>query len=346
MEYCDQTKSRDLRWLLALGAAAGTFLLIFVPSDRWLNGGAAPGNALTAALLKLLLTVVLLTIVPALWARLAQRVSPWTLVFLSGLAYGSGVLLSGDAISALYAAALVVLPGLGLYALHRMRLSNFRTVIYESFLILAGMFVCACLSDLIREGDAYRSAKQILALYEETLAGLNLEFAEIGGSELLSTAQELVRMLKLSAEMIAVPMMLSAAMVAGLSNTLFSHLLNRRGGAVLTELPRFEDWRCERWYVVLIVAFSLVTFLLRLFGLKDAEALSAVADVLWRMPCALAGLCTVRSLAVRTHKGWIFWIAFAMLFTLTPIALLLLTVVGMLASLRSKSKVGEDGLQK
>lgn len=346
MEYCDQTKSRDLRWLLALGAAAGTFLLIFVPSDRWLSGGAVPGNALTAILFKLLLTAALLLIVPALWARLAQRVSPWVLVFLTGFAYGSGLLLFGDALSALYAAALIVLPGLGLYALQRMRLSNFRTVLYESFLILAGMFVCACLSDLIREGDAYLSAKRILALYAETLTGFDLEFAEIGGSQLLSTAQELVREMKLSAELIAVPMMLSAAMAAGLSNTLFSHLLNRRGGALLTELPRFEDWRCERWYVILIVAFSLVTFLLRLFGLKDAEALSAVADVLWRMPCALAGLCAVRSLAVSAHKGWIFWIAFAMLLTLPPVALLILTVVGMLASLRQKSKVGEDGLRK
>lgn len=346
MEYCDQTKSRDLRWLLALGAAAGTFLLIFVPSDRWLNGGAAPGNALTAALLKLILTVVLLTIVPALWARLAQRVSPWTLVFLSGLAYGSGVLLSGDAISALYAAALVVLPGLGLYALHRMRLSNFRTVIYESFLILAGMFVCACLSDLIREGDAYRSAKQILALYEETLAGLNLEFAEIGGSELLSTAQELVRMLKLSAEMIAVPMMLSAAMVAGLSNTLFSHLLNRRGGAVLTELPRFEDWRCERWYVIMIAIFSIVTATLSFSGVQAAMSLTPVAEVLWRMPCTLAGLCTIRKIGLRIGRGWILWIAVAMLIVLPPITGMILTLLGMLSSLRNRTNVGEDGLLK
>lgn len=345
MEHFDRTKTTDLRWLLALGAAVGTFLLVFVPGDWWLNGAKTSGETLTAILAKQFLTVSLLLIVPALWARLAQRVSPWTLILLAAAAYGFGYLFSRDTLSAVYAAAPVVLPGLGLYALQRLRLSNFRTVLYSTFLILAGLFVCACLPDLVREGDAYRSARRILSLYEETLAGFELQYAELGGAELFATAMDTVRAFKPNAETLAVPVLLSASMAAGLSNTLFSHLFNRRGGAVLNDLPRFEDWRCERWYVSLAALFSITTFLLSLFGMSSAEPLFTVAEVLWRMPCALAGLCVVRKLGVASHRGWIFWIAIAMLLTLPPIALMILAVVGMFASWKPSMKNGEDGIR-
>jgi hypothetical protein len=341
METYHQTKPNGLRWLFALGAAAGTFLLVFVPGGWWLKSAQQPDEILTAILLKQLLTVMLLLIVPSLWARLAHRTSPWVLVLLTGFAFGCGLLLSNDWTAALYAALLAALPGAGLYALQRLKLSNFRTVLYEAFLILAALFGYACLPDLIKSGDAYRSVKWILGLYTQMLGGLGASFYELGATDLLSTALESVDLLRMNAETIAVPILLTASMAAALSNVLFSHLFNRNGGANLTALPRFEDWRCERWYVILIAAFSLTTILLRLFGVKSADALSSVADVLWRMPCALAGLCTVRKLGIRARKGWIFWIAVAMLLTLPPAALLILTVLGMLSSLRSFKRDGE-----
>ncbi len=344
MEACNRTKPTDRRWLIALAAAVGTFLLVFVPGDWWLKSAQQPDAILTAIFLKQIFTVMLLLIVPTLWARLGHCVSPWTLVLLTGLAFGCGCLLSHDAVTALYTTLLAALPGVGLYALQRLKLSNFRTVLYESFLILAALFGYTCLPDLIRSGDAYRSVKWILALYTQMLEGMRADLIELGAESLLTTAADSVGLLQANAEGIAVPALLAAGMAAGLSNVLFSHLFNRDGRAKLAALPRFESWRCERWYVILIAAFSLTTILLRLFGVKSADALSSVADVLWRMPCALAGLSAVRMLALRAHKGWIFWVAIAALLTLPPVALLLLTVIGMLSSLRTK-RDGEDGIK-
>ena len=135
-------------------------------------------------------------------------------------------------------------------------------------------------------------------------------------------------------------------MTAGLTNTLFSHLFNRNGGVELVPLPRFELWRCERWYVVLCAVFLLVTLILGMSGVQAGDALSSVAGVLWRMPCLLAGLCTVRFLALQTGKKWIFWIAVAGLILLPTAGWMVLALIGALSALRKPMNVGEDGIRK
>ena len=346
MESCKRNRSTDLRWLLALCAAAGTFLLAFVPSGAWLSGTATPDGQLLAVFFKQALTVLLMLIVPALWARLAFRTMPWILAVLAGFAFGCGLLFEGSAKDALYTLLLLALPGVGLYGLQRFRIGNFRTVLYESFLILAALFGYACLRDLIREGDAFLSTKWILSRYGEILDGYATVDLDVYSAQILSTLRETVDAYRLSPEIVCVPALLLPSMAAGLSNTLFSHLMNRRGGADLTRLPAFADWRCERWYVILIAVFSIVTLILRLSRVQNAEALAAVADPLWRLPCSLAGLCTVRSIALRLRKGWIFWISVAVLLTIPFVGMLLLTVIGMLSSLKKPSNVGEDGNRK
>lgn len=343
MENCNRTEPSDLRWLFALCAAVGTVLLAFVPGERWLNAAKTPDALLSHIFLKQMLTLLLLAVVPSLWARTAHCVSPWMLVPLTGIAFGSGLLLNGGAVSALYTVLLIALPGVGLYVLQRLRLSNFRTVLYSSFLILAALFGYACLPDLIRYGDAYRPVKALLDLYEQVLTGMASELESV---QIVSALQSTFRLYRMNAESIGVPMLLTAAMTAALGNTLFSHLWNRKGGAELTPLPKFENWRCERWYVILAALFSLATILLWLFGVRSADALSSVAEVLFRIPCALAGLCAVRRLGLRVGRGWILWPAVAALVLLPPAAILILTVLGMLSSLRKQTNVGEDGIRK
>ena len=90
----------------------------------------------------------------------------------------------------------------------------------------------------------------------------------------------------------------------------------------------------------------LVTMLLGAMGVQGGDALSGVAGVLWRMPCTLAGLCTVRSIGLRLGKSWIFWIAIAMLVTLPMFAWMILAVIGMMSALRRPSNAGEDGIRK
>ena len=329
-----------------LGAAAGTFLLAFVPSNAWLNGAQTSGEMLSAITLKHLLTVLLLLIVPALWARLAHLTTAWVLIGLSALAFGCAVWLNGDPVSALYTAGFIVLPGAGLYGLQKRKLTNFRTVIYESFVILAALFVLVCLRDLIESGDAYRSFRGVIALYGQVVKETDFSGMSISGADLAGEMQATADAFRVSAETVCVPILLLPAMAAGLSGTLFSHLFNRKGGAALSPLPRFEAWRCERWYVILTIVFLFVTMTLGMFGVQTANALSGVADTLWRLPCMLAGLCALRRFGVVSGRKWPFRFAIVLLILLPPIMGMLLSIIGMLASLRKPKNVEEDGGRK
>ena len=350
MEFCKQRESTARFWLPALGAAAGAMLLVFVPGDTWLavTETTAPDVSLRICLLKQALTVLLLLIVPALWARTAQIGSPWMLLFLSGITVGFGMILFADLRRALYAAMPVVIPGVGLYALQRLKLSNFRTVLYESFLVLVGVFGLVCLPDLLASGDAYAQARWIASLYGQVTESLtqNASLAQGSAASLMNEWKELIDAYRRNADMICVPILMVPAMTAGLMNTLFSHRLNRKGGAALSPLPRFEDWRCERWYVIGVAVFSIVTMLLRLTGSQNANALAGVAEIAWRMPCSLAGLAAVRRLSRRANRTWPFTAACIGTALLPGIFLMLLTLLGMLSSLRRRTDVGEDGIRK
>ncbi len=324
-----------LPWTLL--AALGTVLLAFAPSAAWLSGF---DGTLFAYGMKQAATVLLLLIVPSLWARSAQCVSAWALVPLAALAYGCGLWITKDAAEALYTLLLIALPGAGLYALERMKRSNFRAVLYLTVLTLIALFGYVCLKDLIRNGDAYLPFKRVIALYEQVLREAE---QLLGAGEEPSALMELLTEYRLSANEIGVPILLLPSMAAGLSNVLFSHLWNRRGGADLKPLPAFCEWRCERPFVIAMTALAILGMLLELTGWNGMIALAGAASMLWRFPCALAGLCAARRLSLRVKKGWIFAIVCAGAATMPTVGLLMLAVLGMVASLRKQTNVGEDG---
>ena len=346
MEFCKQTKSKERIWLYLIAAVGGTVLLTLSASGTKIFVANTASDELGLILLRAIAVVLLLWIVPALWARLAYRISPLVLLGLAAVTFGCGFLFSGDAITALYAVLLIALPGAGLFGLQKLRLSNFRTVLYESFVILAALFGFLCLGDMIRFGDAYRPFRHVVGLYGTILDAWTALLGESGGTQLSIAVAELISEIRNSPEALFVPMLTAAALTAGFSNTLFSHLMNRNGAAELTPLPPFAMWRCERWYVILSFGFMLVTMTLAMFGLQAAEALSSVAGLLWRLPCTLAGLCVLRYVGLQTHKNWIFWVAFAMLFASPTIAPILLSMIGTMSALRKPMNVGGDGTQK
>jgi len=182
----------------------------------------------------------------------------------------------------------------------------------------------------------------VIGLYEQALESGGMLETQIGGYSL----KDLIAAYRMNPETVCVPFLMAAAMCAGLSNTLFSHLWNRNGGVALPELKPFAEWRCERWYVLLAAAFSLTTMLLGVLGVQAAYALSSVAEVMWRLPCSLAGLCAVRRLAKRAGRGWVFWIICAAAVLLPSIVGMLLTLLGMLSSLKTPWNVREDGERK
>ena len=346
MESCNRTKSTDRIGLYLAAAALGTLALAFVPSDAWLGGMTQPAAMLLASLVKQFLTVMLLLIVPSVTAWLAQRISPWAVLGLIAFAFGAGLLVTGDPKDALYTTALCALPGAGLYGLQRLKLSNFRTVIYASFVNLAAMFAFVCLRDLIRSGDAYASYKQLVAAYGEMMNRLAVSADPTGELGFAEESETIVKMLRVNAEAYCTAILLVPAMTTGLSNVLFSHLWNRHGGADIVKLPPFSEWRCERGYVIFAGGFLLATMLLGMFGWQTADALSGIAAVMWRMPCMLGGLCALRRLGARFRRMWIFWVSIALLITLPLAAGVMLTLLGFMAALRKPMNAGEDGERK
>ena len=351
MESYKRTESRDLRWLLLLGAAAGTAALCFVPSGAWLavSNDGDPFALLTVCALKQLLTVMLLCGVPALWARFAHRTSVWSLLGLSALAFVIGLWITKDARSALYTLLLAALPGAGLFGLQKLKLNNFRTVLYESVIILIALFGYVCLPHLIESGDAYLPFRSVIGAYERILKETESMLASAGGIlpfEEFSALTELVSEYRLNAEVFGIPVLMIPAMTAALVNVLLSHLLNLRGGAELTALPPFAEWRCSRTFVIAVAVFGLVFYFLRYTGWNGTEALAGAASMLWRFPCGLAGLCAMRRLSLRVHKGWIFVIVCCAAAALPIMALPVLALIGTLTSLRKQTNVGEDGTKQ
>ena len=346
MEFCNRNQSSERTWLLLAGAALGTALLVFVPSDAWLAGRTAATEALFAILLKQFLTALLLLIVPSLWARLAHTVSPWMLIVLTVFAFGCGLVFGGGAETALFGTLLCALPGAGLYGLQTLKLTNFRTVIYSSFVNLVALFCFACLPSLIRHGDAYRSFRHAADLLR-VLVELQQQGADPAIDQTIAEEMKYIAdLLWENAESLCISTMLMPAMAAGLSNTLFSHLWNRNRAVKLNSLPPFAEWRCERGFAFVATGFLAVTLLLGMFGVQTAGALSGVADTLWRLPCMLAGLCVIRWLGLRFNRGWVFWIAVALLIITPPLTGMFLAVIGMYASIRRSMKVREDGVRK
>ena len=337
MEACNRSKLNDLRWLFTFGAAAGTLLLVLIPA--WDPRPELPGEELMLLLLKALLTLVLLTVVPSLWARSAATVSPWMLPVFAALSFSCGMLVFRDVKTAAFAALLCTLPGVGLYALQKLLISNFQTVLYGSFVILAALYCRFCLPGLLETGDGYAWFRNAFGLFGKSLESAGILEAGFAGMKL----SDVIELYRDNAEAICVSLMLTGGMAASLSNTLLSHLYNRKGGATLTPLPRFAQWRCERWYVIFSAVLAIGTFLLSMFGWETANALSSAADVLWRMPCMLAGLCAVRDAGLRMNRGWIILIAVGMLVMLPSVGGILLVVLGMLASLRKPLNTGKNG---
>lgn len=344
MESCNRTQPTGRLWAYLAAAAIGTLLLAFVPSDAWLKGAAQPETAILAIHTKQLLTVLLLMIVPSLWARVTHLVSPWLLLGLTGLAYAAGFFVTRDPVGALYAAVLIALPGVGLYGLQRLKLSNFRTVIYESLVILAALFGFVCLKDLIRTGNAYKSYQSLVDMYDTVLE--RIPWAALYGEQVREEMTAMIDLFRTNAESYCAPILLLPSMAAALSGTLFSHLFNRDGGAALVPLPRFSEWRCERWYVLLTGGVMLATLFLSMAGVQWAIGLSGIVGILWRMPCMLGGLCTVRRLGLKTGRKWVFWVAIGMLIVLPPATGMLLSLLGLLSAMKRPTNVGEDGERK
>ena len=72
-------------------------------------------------------------------------------------------------------------------------------------------------------------------------------------------------------------------------------------------------------------------------------ALSGVASLIWRFPCALAGLSAVYGFCAQLHKKWIFVIVCCAAAAVPNLVPTMLAIIGMLASLRKPTTDRTDG---
>ena len=143
---------------------------------------------------------------------------------------------------------------------------------------------------------------------------------------------KMLRDLKLNANEYLVEILYYPAALAALCAPLLSHAFNRRGGAELKPLPPFSDWMAEPEYVYGVLVLSLAALVLSMAGQQTGAALLRIAYVLWLLPMALVGLCTLK----KWSKGrpWIFVIGIVALSALFSMAVQALSIVGMIGFMR------------
>ncbi|MBR0081154.1 MAG: DUF2232 domain-containing protein [Clostridia bacterium] len=334
MEKSVQTKSnRAYGW--ALVAAVATALLVAVPFlalPESLSSDASLSTALSTLLflLRVILFVPLFAVTPALWARSAWRTHPAVLAALALLAFAVGAVFGG-AMQGLYALGLIAPAGVFWYAAQRAKLTNFKTVFYGSIVLLLGLFIRISGPAMASDGDAFLPMRSFMAVYlqdwNEMTAAIEAEGVSAVDAAMMQSLSEILQDLKLNAEEYMIELLYYPAAFAALTSALLSHAFNRKGGAELPPLPPFADWMVERSYIYGVLVLTVAAYGMVLGNVSIGNALLRITYVIWVLPLALAGLCTVKRWTKR--RPWIFAIVLAVSISLLGQSFMVLSMVGM-----------------
>ena len=344
MEVYSEPENKRAYGLLLVAAVATAALAAvpFLPLSLPIGTGDAAFDEAAALLhalyLRALLLLPLLAVVPALWARCAWRVHPAALVLLAGAAFATAYYFTQSATEALFLLLLVAPLGGLLYAMQRGGFSNFKITFYGSVLLLGGLFFLLCGTALLQQGDAFVPFRRFVKAAQTVIAPLTQAFAEdtpIGSFDLI------FRELFNNAETVFVGALYWPAALCALLNVLFSHLLNRKGGASMQPLPPFSHWQVEGTYLLGVLAFCAVSMVLSLARVHFGSALLQVAYMLFLLPMSLAGLCTLRRWTVNRRWLFVLFCVFAALFY--SAAAMMLSTIGMLGFMQEAAKKRMQG---
>ncbi len=344
METYTHTESKPAYGWLALAALATALLMAvaFLTVPVMDMGEEAYAAATAVAMtynLRLLLIVPLLCVAPALWARCAFRVHPWTLGVLTVLAYVVAFGMTRDALSALSGTLLIAPAGILLYAMQRRKMSNFATVFYTSIILLGGLFLWIGLKPRITNGDAFYPLRQyaeaVTVTTNELISMLGLTEEQIANSE-FARIKDMLTDLKLYPESYMIELLYYPAALAALASGLLSHLFNKRKTVDLTPLPPFAEWKVEAPYFYGTLALSVVSYVLALSGVSYGNGLLSIAYALWILPMSLAGLCAVKRMT--TGRPWLFAVACVFTGMFFSMAGMLLATVGTLSFMHEQMR--------
>ena len=97
----------------------------------------------------------------------------------------------------------------------------------------------------------------------------------------------------------------------------------------------------EPGYVFGVLALSLAALVLSMAGQETGTALLRIAYVLWLLPMALVGLCTLKNWS--KGRPWIFVIGIVALCTMFSMAVQVLSIVGMIGFMRAEMRKRMQG---
>ena len=200
------------------------------------------------------LFVLTMLAVPAIWAAMAFRVHPATLLAAGALVFLFGLFMGFDTVNCLCILGLVAPAGCLLWLSQKERMGNFQSVLFLSVALTFGLFLIFCMPDLLQSGDPYASIRTYFADMPELFAGTVLyDTARL----LLSRIDELI-----------VACFFAFAGLYALVNVLVLHAFNRRQGDMpLCPLGPFGTWRLllyEMWAMPLMMTGA--NFLYSLLG--------------------------------------------------------------------------------
>ena len=237
------------------------------------------------------LFVLTMLVVPAIWAAMAFRVHPVTLLAAGTLMFLFGYFIGFDTVNCLCILGLVAPAGCLLWLSQKERMGNFQSVLFLSVALTFGLFLIFCMPDLLQSGDPYASIRTYFADMPELFAGTVLyDTARL----LLSRIDELI-----------VACFFAFAGVYALVNVLVLHAFNRRQRDMpLCPLGPFGTWRVPYGYAMALGAASLVsTFATLSADSPTMSGLSLLLYEMWAMPLMVTGANFLYSLLGRRLSG-------------------------------------------
>ncbi|MBQ6865205.1 MAG: hypothetical protein IJO15_00070, partial [Clostridia bacterium] len=117
------------------------------------------------------LFVLTMLAVPAIWAAMAFRVHPATLLATGALVFLFGLFMGFDTVNCLCILGLVAPAGCLLWLSQKERMGNFQSVLFLSVALTFGLFLIFCMPDLLQSGDPYASIRTYFADMPELFAG-------------------------------------------------------------------------------------------------------------------------------------------------------------------------------
>jgi len=237
------------------------------------------------------LFVLTMLAVPAIWAAMAFRTHPVTLLAAGATVFLFGCLMGFGTLSSLCILGLVAPAGCVLWLSQRERMGNFQSVMYVSVLLTFGLFLIFCMPDLIQSGDPYASVRAYFSELPELFAG----------TVLYDTA----RMLLSRIDELMVACFFVFAGGYALVNVLLLHALNRgRAQMPLCPLGPFGTWRVPYGWAMGLGAASLVVTLVSFAGDSPvASGLSLLLYEMWALPLMMTGANLLYTLMGRRLSG-------------------------------------------